>query len=84
MQAWYAVHPPKRGSRWQGTRPYVHRGFLRTWQADGLNEHLMGRLVKGIEKMKGKDGRVKLYVTGEVPGYRPCLARGCFEWPPDG
>lgn len=58
------MHPPKRGSWWQGTRPYVHRGFLRTWTANGLNQELVGRLERAIDKMKGKSGRVKLYVTG--------------------
>jgi hypothetical protein len=25
LQAWYAVHPPKRGKWWATTRPYVHQ-----------------------------------------------------------
>jgi hypothetical protein len=31
LQAWYAAHPPARGYWWSGTRPYVHRGFLKSW-----------------------------------------------------
>ena len=69
-QAWYAVHPPKRGSRCKGTRPYVHRGFLRTWRANGLDGDLVGRLTRTIEQMQGKSGRVKLYVTGARIGWQ--------------
>jgi hypothetical protein len=25
LQAWYAVHPPRRGQCWAFTRPYVHQ-----------------------------------------------------------
>ena len=44
----------------------MHRGFLKTWMANGLDKELTGRLKKAIEKMQtqGKPGKVKLYVTG--------------------
>ena len=37
LQAWRVVHPPRRGRWWLASRPLVHRGFYKTWAANGLN-----------------------------------------------
>lgn len=38
-QFWLVSHPPSRGrgTRYIGTHPAVHAGFLRSWLANGLN-----------------------------------------------
>jgi hypothetical protein len=40
LQFWLSSHPPSRGrgSRYLGTHPAVHAGFLRSWLANGLNK----------------------------------------------
>lgn len=38
------VHPPCRGTWWNGTRPCVHRGFLQSWTANDLNKRLISRI----------------------------------------
>lgn len=65
-----AGHPPIRGrGNWLcGTRPHVHAGFLRSWQANGLNRKLLRR-VKAIVKAntpRGKLPRQTVYITGDV------------------
>jgi Lipase (class 3) len=65
-----AGHPPIRGrGNWLcGTRPHVHAGFLRSWQANGLNQKLLKRirgLVYGATP-KGKLPRQTVYVTGDA------------------
>ena len=63
-----AGHPPIRGrGNWLcGTRPHVHAGFLRSWQANALNQKLLKR-IRGIvygATPKGKLPRQTVYVTG--------------------
>ena len=65
-----AGHPPIRGrGNWLcGTRPHVHAGFLRSWQANGLNQKLLKR-IRGIvysATPKGKLPRQTVYVTGDA------------------
>jgi hypothetical protein len=40
-QFWLTSHPPSRGrgTRYIGTHPAVHAGFLRSWLANGLNKY---------------------------------------------
>ncbi|KAK9902208.1 hypothetical protein WJX75_007799 [Coccomyxa subellipsoidea] len=47
VQAWRAVHPPKRG-RW-GRRPLVHVGFLKSWTQNGLDIRLIARIREIIQ-----------------------------------
>lgn len=37
MKVWRAPHPPLRGTYWNCSRPMVHRGFLASYEASGLN-----------------------------------------------
>ena len=62
------MHPPKRGSWWKGTRPFVHRGFLMMWMANGLSCNIVDRMQRAVERMQGSPGKVKLYVTGVRSG----------------
>ena len=66
-----AGHPPIRGrGNWLcGTRPHVHAGFLRSWQANGLNQKLLKRIkgIVGAATPKGKLPRQTVYVTGNPP-----------------
>lgn len=63
-----AEHPPVRGrGTWFcGSRPYVHAGFLRSWQANGLDQKLLQR-IRDIVKSSVTAGlpRHTVYVTGE-------------------
>ncbi len=43
-QVWRVVHPPKRGIYYLWTCPLVHKGFLESYTAEGLNERLMQKL----------------------------------------
>ncbi len=83
-QAWYAAHPPKRGSWWKGTRPFVHRGFLRTWVANGLNRKIVDRMLRAVERMQDSPGKVKLYVTGACSAQRHVLLLLLFCATPTG
>ncbi|CAL8466198.1 g5734 [Coccomyxa elongata] len=47
VQAWRTVHPPKRGG-W-GRRPLVHRGFLKSWTANGLDARVVSRIKEIIQ-----------------------------------
>ncbi|KAL4429984.1 hypothetical protein ABPG77_004354 [Micractinium sp. CCAP 211/92] len=44
MKVWRAPHPPLRGSYWTCSRPMVHRGFLASYEANGLNQQVMDKL----------------------------------------
>lgn len=37
MKVWRAPHPPLRGNYWTCSQPMVHRGFLASYEASGLN-----------------------------------------------
>jgi hypothetical protein len=69
-----AGHPPIRGrGNWLcGTRPHVHAGFLRSWQANGLNQKLLERIkgIVGAATPKGKLPRQTVYVTGDAASRR--------------
>lgn len=47
LHAWLVPHPPLRGTRWRGTCPLVHKGFLTSWETSGLKESILLR-VKSI------------------------------------
>ena len=63
-QAWYAPHPPKRGTAFTPTRPYVHQGFLKTWHANGLNVKVVSRVNEIVQALRDEGRAVHLYVTG--------------------
>ncbi|KAL4444077.1 hypothetical protein ABPG75_011814 [Micractinium tetrahymenae] len=44
MKVWRTPHPPLRGSYWTCSRPMVHRGFLASYEASGLNVQVMETL----------------------------------------
>jgi hypothetical protein len=63
-QAWTTEHMPKRGRRWLGRRPLVHKGFWRSWSS-GVRDSVLD-FVAGIlngSKLPAADWRV--YITGE-------------------
>lgn len=62
-----AEHPPVRGrGTWfAGSRPHVHAGFLRSWQANGLNQKLLQR-INDIAKSSAELPRHSVCVTGEM------------------
>lgn len=58
-----------RGGALLGSRPCVHAGFLGSWQANGLNERIIGRITDilaaaAADCTAGSTGRRKVYVTG--------------------
>ena len=65
VQAWYAPHPPRRGTAFTPTRPYVHQGFLKTWHANGLNVKVLSRVKEIVEALRDEGRAVHLYITGE-------------------
>lgn len=52
LQFWLASHPPSRGrgTRYIGTHPAVHAGFLRSWQANSLNKRIIQRIEEIVEQ----------------------------------
>jgi len=64
VQAWYAPHPPRRGTAFTPTRPYVHQGFLKTWHANGLNLKVVSRVKEIVEALRDEGRAVHLYITG--------------------
>ena len=83
-QAWYAPHPPRRGTAFTPTRPYVHQGFLKTWHANGLNVRVVSRVKEIVEALRDEGRAVHLYITGaghSRRGLRPvlitCLCVSC-------
>ena len=74
LQAWYAMHPPKRGDWWMGTRPFVHQGFLKSWVANGLNKRIVERCTMAVKKMQDKACGVpiKVYITGMLISRTVC------------
>ena len=51
LQAWQSAHPPDFNGVW--SRPKVHAGFLRSWQANGLHRRVIARL-KAIFESPGE------------------------------
>jgi len=71
LRAWYAAHPPLRGRPFMGTRPYVHQGFLRSWEANGLREKVVSRvneIVSSLAETTCSMTKVRVYVTGHSLG----------------
>jgi hypothetical protein len=68
IKAWYAVHPPARGQWWATTRPFVHQGFLRSWQASGFQKKVIDRISEIILSLKDKNKNVRVFVTGHSLG----------------
>ena len=88
-QAWRVAHPPARGMLFNGTRPLVHRGFLSSWQAKGLNSRIVDFIQTQISEMQLPAESVRILVTGEplhsriliVSAYQ-CLAMCVYVWSP--
>ncbi|KAK9802002.1 hypothetical protein WJX73_009255 [Symbiochloris irregularis] len=70
LQAWQMVHPPRRGTWWNGTRPCVHRGFLQSWTANDLNKRLIARIKDVISEaaLNPKLPKFLALVTGHSLG----------------
>ena len=68
MQAWRAVHPPKRG-RW-GRRPLAHMGFLKSWTCNDLNVSVTARVIRLLNgECVGTGGApVRIIITGGMRG----------------
>ena len=64
MQAWWTVHPPKRGRALALTRPFVHRGFLRSWVSNDLSERVVERVQQLVQAARGEGRAIQVYVTG--------------------
>ena len=58
------AHPPARGALYNGTRPLVHRGFLSSWQAKGLNSRVIDHIKMRISEMQLPLECVHILVTG--------------------
>ncbi|GAB4815923.1 hypothetical protein N2152v2_002969 [Parachlorella kessleri] len=76
IKAWRAVHPPKRGSYWLGTRPMVHRGFLECYTAEGLDAQVLEKVESilmnaeqdGSKQGAGAELHWRVVVTGHSLG----------------
>ncbi|KAL0050037.1 hypothetical protein WJX82_003243 [Trebouxia sp. C0006] len=71
LQAWRIAHPPMRGTKWLGTRPLVHVGFLKSWLAGGLKYKVVSHILEAVRQCKqesGSDQPVKIFVTGHSLG----------------
>ncbi|EIE21255.1 alpha/beta-hydrolase [Coccomyxa subellipsoidea C-169] len=66
VQAWRAVHPPKRG-RW-GMRPLVHVGFLKSWTRGGLDIRVTSRIREIIQGPDFDPTKAAICVTGHSLG----------------
>jgi hypothetical protein len=56
---------PKRGRRWLGRQPLVHKGFWRSWSTSGVGDRVLEH-IRGItrgSKLPAADWKV--FVTGE-------------------
>lgn len=68
LQAWQVAHPPTRGRAWACSRPMVHAGFKRCWQAGGLNAKVLDhvrRLVHHFQHTQLHQD-LRIYVTGNA------------------
>ncbi|KAL3155626.1 hypothetical protein ABBQ38_010824 [Trebouxia sp. C0009 RCD-2024] len=70
LQAWQVAHLPARGRWWAGSCPRVHAGFLRCWQAGGLNTKVLEHVKHLVQLFQCADVKqnLKIYVTGHSLG----------------
>lgn len=54
-----------------GTRPLVHLGFLKSWQAGDFNQKVLKRTMDIVQSRKPGSGKLKIYVTGAVQAHAP-------------
>ena len=50
-----------------GGKPAVHRGFLNSWRANGLNQRVIQRICEILEEGDVDQSEVKVLCTGEGP-----------------
>ena len=74
-QFWLSTHPPARGrgTRFLGSHPAVHSGFLRSWLTNGLNARVIQRIEEILEDAgeAASSARRKVFLTGAP---RWCIA----------
>ncbi len=67
-QFWLATHPPARGrgSRYIGTHPAVHTGFLCSWLCNGLDARVLQRIEEILQQGDGKSSAAprQILLTG--------------------
>ncbi|KAK9906400.1 hypothetical protein WJX75_001237 [Coccomyxa subellipsoidea] len=68
LQAWPADHMPKRGRRWLGRRPLVHKGFWRSWSAQSVGDRVVMFLAQLLADSKLAPADWHVYITGHSLG----------------
>ncbi|KAK9817768.1 hypothetical protein WJX72_001918 [[Myrmecia] bisecta] len=68
LKVWRANHPAVPGRVRLGTQPMVHKGFLASWQANGLDQRVLGRLRGIFSGRKASSTPWQVYVTGHSLG----------------
>jgi len=68
-------HPPRRGAWWLGRSPLVHRGFMRSWAANGLGARVVAAIRHAVAESDAPASAMRILVTGAAPpGRRACRA----------
>ena len=55
-----------------GGKPAVHRGFLNSWRANGLNERVIQRISEVLHSGDIDQSKVKVLCTGQCLGCSLC------------
>jgi hypothetical protein len=84
MQAWPADHMPKRGRRWLGRRPLVHKGFWRSWSAQSVGDRVVMFLAQLLADSKLAPADWHVYITGapiptQIPSSDITLDAVCMQ-----
>ena len=81
VQAWQVPHPPSAGAGARAacaSRPAVHRGFWKSWAANGLNERMVARVLDLISSNNWPFTKVRRNSPGALLfRHRQCTKKAC-------
>ncbi|KAK9818417.1 hypothetical protein WJX72_012370 [[Myrmecia] bisecta] len=68
LQVWRATYPAAQPRVCLGAQPMVHKGFLASWQANGLDQRVLQCVTNIVSQRKACAPTCQVYITGHSLG----------------